>query len=508
MSITDTLPAAAAIYRALWRWERPDRLPRSAMVFGALGATFAGALGAATMRYPRAVAVIDRDTRYTYGELWQRSQALARVLADEQPEPAPIGLMCENSVDFVVGLAAISIHGADVVLMNTGFAVPQLADVAAREGCDRLLASDRYTSVCEAVMPSAVISTTAGRPGPSRVPSRRASRVVILTSGTTGTPKGARRSSGDSRAAVGLLQRIPVRSGDRVLIASPMFHAWGLAQTVAAITFASTMIVDRDLAPSAVAGLIDRYQVDGLVVVPVVLRRIVESAAPPPQHRVRYIASSGSAITPSVVTASAEYFGPVLYNVYGSTEVALATVAGPDDLAIDPTTAGRRLPGIRVELLDEHGAPVAPGATGRVFVDSGAAFDGYTGGGDKERIGSLVSTGDVGHFVDELLMIDGRSDDMIISGGENVFPGEVENTIGELAGVADVAVVGVDDDEFGQRLAAFVVLDPNVEHPPTVDEIRDGVRSSLARFKVPRDVVFVDQIPRTETGKIRRQQLR
>jgi fatty-acyl-CoA synthase len=205
------------------------------------------------------------------------------------------------------------------------------------------------------------------------------------------------------------------------------------------------------------------------------------------------------------VLEALERFGPVLYNTYGSTEAALATIAGPDDLAAHPTTAGRVVPGVTVQIIDAKRHVVSGTATGRIFVKSGDGFDGYTGGGDKERIDEMVSTGDVGYFDGELLFVEGRDDDMIVSGGENVFPTEVEDVIGELPGVAEVAVVGVPDDDFGQRLVAFVVKAPKARL--TSDDVRAHVRDRLARYKIPRDVHFVRELPRTETGKIRRGEL-
>jgi fatty-acyl-CoA synthase len=193
--------------------------------------------------------------------------------------------------------------------------------------------------------------------------------------------------------------------------------------------------------------------------------------------------------------------GRVLYNVYGSTEVALATVATPGDLSWAPATAGRVAFGSRVEVVDEAGRPVPAGATGRIFVGSAMGFEGYTSGADKERLRGLVAAGDVGHFdARGRLFVDGREDDMIVSGGENVFPAEVEDVLSLHPGIADVAVTGVDDDEFGQALAAFVVRRPGAAL--SVDDVRDHVRRSLARFKVPRRVVFVDDLPRTATGKV------
>nr|MDP9167639.1 AMP-binding protein [Actinomycetota bacterium] len=221
----------------------------------------------------------------------------------------------------------------------------------------------------------------------------------------------------------------------------------------------------------------------------------------------RIIFCAGSALPPEVGNRATELFGDVIYNLYGSTEVAVATVATPQDWRKRPGTVGRSPVGCVVALYDDAGAKVVtPDTIGRVFVGSGLRFSGYTGGGTKDEIDGLLSSGDVGHFdADGLLFIDGRDDDMIVSGGENVFPAEVENLLVGHPGIADAAVIGVADPDFGQRLKAFVVLREG--HQVDADELKAHIRSNLARHKVPRDVEFVDALPRNATGKLLRAQL-
>jgi fatty-acyl-CoA synthase len=154
-----------------------------------------------------------------------------------------------------------------------------------------------------------------------------------------------------------------------------------------------------------------------------------------------------------------------------------------------------------VKILDDEGREVEKGATGRIFVANDTQFDGYTGGGNKEIIEGLMSSGDVGHFDDDgRLFIDGRDDDMIISGGENVFPREVEDLLSDHTDVAEASVLGVSDDEFGQRLKAFVVLKAGIA--PNESVLKDHVKVNLARYKVPRDIVFLETLPRNPTGKV------
>jgi fatty-acyl-CoA synthase len=162
--------------------------------------------------------------------------------------------------------------------------------------------------------------------------------------------------------------------------------------------------------------------------------------------------------------------------------------------------------GTVIRIVDERGHDLAEGETGRIFVGNGMAFEGYTGGGDKERLDELVSSGDVGHFDSEgRLFIDGRDDEMIVSGGENVFPREVEDLLSDHDAVVEAAAIGVSDDEFGQRLRAFVVLTAGADADE--DALKAHVKSNLARYKVPREIVFVDELPRNATGKVLKRDL-
>jgi acyl-CoA synthetase (AMP-forming)/AMP-acid ligase II len=216
---------------------------------------------------------------------------------------------------------------------------------------------------------------------------------------------------------------------------------------------------------------------------------------------------SGSALPGAISDKWMDHFGENLYNLYGSTEVAWATIATPQDLREAPGTAGRPPRGTVVKLLDDEGREVPPGETGRIFVGNEMAMDGYTGGGGKQVVAGLMSSGDLGHFDPQgRLFVAGRDDEMIVSGGENVFPREVEDLLARHDAVADVAVVGVEDEEFGQRLRAFVVVESG--RAPSADELKDHVKANLARYKVPREIVFIEELPRNATGKVLKRELR
>jgi fatty-acyl-CoA synthase len=337
--------------------------------------------------------------------------------------------------------------------------------------------------------------------------------VVILTSGTTGTPKGASRLQPRSLdPAARFFSRIPLRARETTLIAAPLFHSWGYGHFTMALPLSSTLVLQRRFDPEATLAAIATWRPSALVVVPVMLTRILELGPEVigryDHSSLRVIAVSGSALPGELALHVMDTFGDVLYNLYGTTEVAWATIASPKQLRDAPGTAGTPPYGTQVGLFDEHDAPVTtPGQPGRIFARNEMVMDGYTSGDAKAMIGGLIATGDVGYFdTHGRLFVSGRDDDMIVSGGENVFPREVEDVLAEHPGVEDVAVIGVPDDHFGQRLRAFVVPAPGAQL--SEDDVRDYVRDNLARFKVPRDVVFVDVLPRNATGKILKRELR
>jgi fatty-acyl-CoA synthase len=419
--------------------------------------------------------------------------------------------------------------GAKLLLMNTGFAKPQFAAVCEREGASALVYDTefaeilgdipthipRYLAWTEDVGDAAPHETiegliAPGDPAPGKAP-KEPGGLVLLTSGTTGTPKGAPRHVASPFSAAQFIDRIPLRPGERTFLGAPLFHGTGLSQFLLTLSLGSTTIVRRRFDPVITLEMLAKYRVEELVVVPTMLQRILNLGDDVIRgydtSALRIIFCAGSALPPDVGNRAMELFGPVVYNLYGSTEVAVATVATPDDWTRAPGTVGRSPVGCTVRLYDEEANRITmPNTVGRVFVGSGLRFGGYTGGGSKEEVDGLLSSGDVGHFdADGLLFIDGRDDDMIVSGGENVFPAEVENLLVEHAAVADAAVIGVEDDEFGQRLKAFVVRRDG--RSLDADAVRDHVKANLARHKVPRDVEFVAVLPRNATGKLLRNQL-
>jgi acyl-CoA synthetase (AMP-forming)/AMP-acid ligase II len=333
----------------------------------------------------------------------------------------------------------------------------------------------------------------------------------VLTSGTTGAPKGARRPTPPGFGAIAaMLSRMPLRRDEVMLLSAPLFHAWGLAALQVSTPLLATVVLTERFDAEECLKTVALHRCTVLILVPVMLQRILELPAAVVNRydtsSLRVVASSGSPLTGASVVKFMDTFGDILYNFYGSTEVSWATIADPTDLRVAPTTAGRPPLGTRIAILSHSGHPVPVGSVGRIFVGNDMLFDGYTNAASPAIEDQLMDTGDLGYLdASGRLFVAGRDDEMIISGGENVFPRPVEEAIALLPQVADVAVVGVPDREFGQRLAAFVVR----AHGASMDEnmVKEYVRNRLSRFSIPRDVTFVDQLPRTATGKVLKRQL-
>ncbi len=487
----------------------------------------AGGFTTLALRAPNQVGLIDERGSLTFREIHERSNALARSLRDlGVREGDSVAVLCRNHRGFVDATLAVSKLGADILYLNTAFAAPQLADVCEREKPAAIIYDEEFSQLVDkghghvtrvlawhdsgtGDLPVLDQLIEAGSTEDLDPPARR-SRTVILTSGTTGTPKGAPRSEGSFDAGVALLSRLPLKRGWRTHIAAPMFHTWGWAHLALSMLMGSTVVLRRKFDPEECLRTVAENDCDSLVVIPVMLQRILQLPEATLRSydlsKVKVVAASGSALPGDLSTDWMDHFGDNLYNIYGSTEVAWATIAQPADLRAHPGTAGRPPHATVVKIFDEQGTEVPTGEPGRIFVGNSMLFDGYTGGGSKDKIDGLMSTGDVGRFDQGgRLMVEGRDDEMIVSGGENVFPQEVENCLARHDAVVEVAAVGVDDDEFGKRLRAFVVL--SSPGAAGEDELKEYVKQNLARYKVPRDIVFIDELPRNGTGKILKREL-
>jgi acyl-CoA synthetase (AMP-forming)/AMP-acid ligase II len=506
---------------------RPDKAAKVAATFLRWGASPATGVTTAAHKFPHETMLIDERGSLSFERVHRRSNALANSFAEMGIGPGDgIGVMCRNHRGFIETTLAAAKLGASALYLNTMFAGPQLVEVTRREQPKALVYDEEFTGLLDGVDDGiarvvawhdgeiegiSLDSLIAAGDDSNLKPPPDTPRFVILTSGTTGTPKGAQRSSPDGLMAIAaLLDKIPYRARETMMIAAPLFHSWGFFHFVMSLPTASTMVLRRRFDEEETLRAVQDYRAEVLAVVPVMLQRILrlpeETLAAYDLSSLRITSASGSALPGELAIEWMDRFGDNVYNLYGSTEVAYATVATPEDLRAAPGTAGRAPRGTVVRLYDEAGQQVPTGEVGRIFVGNEMSFEGYTGGGGKEVIDGLLSSGDVGHLdADDRLFIDGRDDEMIVSGGENVFPREVEDLLADHGAVVEVAVIGVDDEEFGQRLKAFVVATAEAE--VSEEELRAHIKANLASYKAPREIEFLDELPRNATGKILKREL-
>jgi fatty-acyl-CoA synthase len=492
--------------------------------YGLLG----GAVTAGAIRFGDRTAIVDEVGELTYKQLDERSNAIANCWREDGLEPGEgVAILVRNHRGFFDAVFAAAKCGARVILLNTSFAGPQIREVAEREGTDLLVYDDEYAEALAGIDDPPrgryrawteeegddTLEALVKRGDPSRPPKAGATpKITILTSGTTGSPKGAPRSEPRSLGLLGgLLSKVPFRAGEVTEMCVPAFHALGFMQTMVGIGLGSTLVVRRRFDPEETLDSLERHKATAMVVVPVMLQRILDVGEDKIKEHdlsnLRIIFVSGSALGVELTKRALKAFGPVIYNLYGSTEISYATIATPDDLKAEPGSVGKVVRGSVVKIYDDEGKRELPqGETGRIFVGNQSQFEGYTGGGSKDEVDGLMASGDVGHFDEKgRLFIEGRDDEMIVSGGENVFPAEVEELLSGHEAVEEAAVIGVDDEKFGQRLKAFVVLRSGANL--SEDEAKDYVKQNLAGYKTPREVVYIDELPRNSTGKVLKREL-
>lgn len=473
-------------------------------------------LAVTAARWPARTAIVDDDGALTYGRLRQATESLARRLARDGVAPGQaVGVMCRNGRSFVTGIFAAALLGADVVPMSTEFRTDALAAAVAAHHISTVVVDGEFTervrSADDSVVtvdPATVTTDEGARPDVATP-----GRIVLLTSGTTGKPKGVPRTP-QLRSAVGvwvtILERTRLRTGSRISVAMPMFHGLGLGMLMLTFALGGTVLTRREFDAEAALAQASLHRADAFTAVPVVLARILELPeevrARNPLPYLRTVISSGDRLDPTLGQRFMDAYGDILYNGYGSTEVGIGALATPADLREAPETVGRPVVGCPVRIFNKNDKPVGPRVTGRIFVGGELTSEGYTDGAAKAVVDGMTSTGDMGYLDNAgRLFIVGREDDMIISGGENVYPRAVENALAQHPAIADNVVIGVPDERFGQRLAAYVVAQPGAEID--VAELREYLKGRVSRFEQPRDINVVDSIPRNPTGKVLRKEL-
>ncbi len=504
------LAASLGLARSgLIRPYRPDRLPPLgwALLRHGAGPGFGPLLGATLS--PDRPAIIDDAGTLTFGELEQRCCAVAGGLAASLPPGETIGLLARNSAGFYQAMVGAARAGLNVVYLNPGFSPGQVAEAVLAQGIRALVHDPEFAGRVPAGVAGipmtgaqqlSIEQLAAGLPAEAGagLPLFQRSRHTMLTSGTTGQPKGVPRAGGDVTSVISVMSGLPYRTEETWLVAVPLVHAWGWLHALLAMLMRATLVLTREFDAEKTLG---RLRDDGcqvMVAVPTMLRRIMSL---PPDVRSRYrtpalraVTVSGSPLPPALAGEFMDVFGDVLSTLYGSTEAGYVAVAGPADLRAAPGTAGRPLPLVGVQVLGSDGTPLPPGRTGMIWV-SGRDASPAAGPPGAVRTGDLGWLDDAGR-----LFVTGRADDMIISGGENIYPAEVEAVLEQHPGVREAAVTGHPDAAFGQVVVAHV--EPERPGAVTAAALRAWCRQRLAPFQVPKEFIFHGELPRNASGKV------
>ncbi|OBK70967.1 AMP-binding protein [Mycobacterium sp. 1274761.0] len=505
-----------ALFRSrLWVPPGPLVLPRFVREVARGRANLVTLMGMAAARWPDRDAMVDDDGAITYRELHSHVESLATSLQERGVgRGGAVGVLCRNGRGFVTAVFAAALTGADVVMLNTEFQKKALADALSSHEIGTVICDAEFAERASAAGVGVVdAASDAVSKGNSRPSVRSAGRIVLLTSGTTGTPKGVPRKPEIGMAlgiGASILDRTGLRIGSRVAIPVPMFHGLGFGILILTIGLGGTVLTRSRFVAEAALVQASEHRAEAMAAVPVMLARILdlddEVRARNPLSALRIVISSGARLDPTLAKRFMDAYGDIIYNAYGSSEVGIGALATPADLREAPETVGRPVVGCAVRILDDDGKVVGPEQTGRLFVGGDLTFDAYTGGEKRDVVDNMMDTGDTGYVDTEgRLFIVGRADDMIVSGGENVYPRAVENALAEHPDVADHAVIGVPDEDYGQRLAAFIVPQDGA----TVEEelIRKYLKGKVARFEQPRDITIVKTIPRNPAGKVLRNEL-
>ncbi|WP_429415681.1 AMP-binding protein [Nocardia sp. GAS34] len=499
------------------------------------GPTPAMLLAASAIRHPDRVAIIDDTGELTYRQLQERAETVAAGLFALAPSrPRSVGILCRNHRGFAIAMSAGAQLGAELIFLNTELPQQQLQAILHRHDPDVLIFDGEYAAAVQdsrypGIRVLAWHDPDAAPPGvptldllarqrhPAPPPSRRAVRLTLLTSGTTGVAKGvprAVRPRAIAELCATAMSTLQLRSRDVVSVAPPFFHAYGLAALLGPLTLGATVVCHRRFDARQVLNDIARHRVTVLNVVPVMAERLLATGPDTADlSSLRLILTGAAPISPTSVSAVIDAFGPILVNGYGSTEAGLVAVATARDLAEQPATLGGPALGVSLRILRPDRSRATAGETGMIFVRGGLGYEGYTPDAvfqpqAKEVVDGHVNTGDMGYLdAQGRLYIDGRSDDMIVSGGENIFPGEVEDRLVAHPDLADAVVIGVPDPEYGEVLHAFVVGVPG-RAVPSEDQLKRHVRAGLERYKVPKRFIMIEQIPRNPSGKVLRSALR
>ena len=487
---------------------------------------------------PDAIAQIEGDRRLTWRELCDRRNRVAGSLVKRGVGRGEhVIIYAPNSLEYLLASAATRAANAVPIPMNYRLVAEEVSYILDHSDAVAAFVGGPFVGTADTVRRSAsgvrlwitlgderrewATSLDAlvaeGRPeAPVVDPSLGLGGSMIYTGGTTGKPKGALRAASDAQLTLGFMQALGMMHEGHVhLVAGPLYHSAPGSFALFAAVLGGTVVVMPKFDPEQALHLIHTHRVTSTFMAPTLIKRIVDL---PGSVRARYDVSSMRSLVVAaapcpmrVKEAALAYFGPSLYEFYGSTELGINTILRPEDVLRKPGSCGRAAPNIEIALLDDDGRPVSQGEPGELYVRRfGGMFDSYY----KNTEATRQTERQGWHSVGDVAWVDAegfytlcdRKRDMIISGGVNIYPAEVEDALHRHPAVEDVAVFGVPDDDWGERVHAAVQLRAN--HTLSADELRAFARTHLADYKVPREVSFPADFPRDTAGKLIKRLLR
>ncbi|GMA14328.1 AMP-binding protein [Deinococcus metallilatus] len=459
-------------------------------------------------RFPDAPALVEPEGSTTFGELVGQADLIADALAGWVGPGAAVGLLARNHATFVATLLACGRLGLRVVLLNTTFSAQQTLEVCRTQGLELLVVDDEWLPGLRErgtdlpLWPTSRVGALRREEVAGRPVRRGRGSIVILSSGSTGAPKAVRRSVNPAellRTLTSLLDQLGLRARSPTLLTIPLFHGHGLMTLGLSLAMGAPLHLFARGTPEAYWRTLAGEGIEVLVLVPTVLYRLLETPHPGRAEHLRTIVCGSAPLSGDLATRALSRFGPVLYNLYGGSEFGLVSLATPGHLLAAPDSVGSVLPGVQVAIRRPDGTPAPFGEIGEVVV-RGAMVQGEPG--------SALGTGDLGRLTPSgWLSLAGRRDDLLIIGGENVAPEAVEARIAELGYVRECAVVGLPSEEYGQALAALIVLHDGHRHV-TRERVELDLRPLLPRMLRPASITFVEELPRNALGKLVRRRLK
>ncbi len=462
-------------------------------------------------RDPTKPALIYEGRVTTWATLVDRIKRVANHLLAWGVKPGDsVAIMLPNRPEFLEADAAARRIGATTAYLNPRAPAAEARALVGRTRA-RVLVTHRddvqgnaRTLFVPGYYEGAVAAAPSSDPRHDRGPE---GKVVIFTSGTTGRPKGAVRALDEGASPslfAGFLRTIPFRTNDVHMVVCPLYHSSGSGFAGISQMLGNTLVIVERFSPEAFCRHVQDHKVTTTTVVPTMLHQLAEfpTARDFDLSSLRVVVCTGAPLREEVRSAARDLLGDVVYDLYGSTEMGWVSVASPDDQRNKPGTVGKPVPGVEIAIVDDDGRRVGRGGTGEVWVSSKLGMRGYLDDPqlDRQRMrDGWISVRDVGYLDDEgYLHVVDRADDMIISGGVNVYPAEVEVALGSHPNVGDCAVVGVPDPKWGQRIVAAVVAKGEVP----ADDLVEWCKEHASYAAVPKEVRFFESLPRNDIGKI------